>query len=94
MSYMQLSEGGFQLVYPLLPWTLCFPPDRQRCPCSCELAAHGGFVLTAASTPSADCDALCVHGLGGHPPVERVHVGASLCTCDMCALNYLTRLGV
>ena len=27
---------------PLLPWTLCFPLDRQRCGCLCELTAHGG----------------------------------------------------
>ena len=51
-------------------------------------------MLTVASTPSARCDALCVQVLGGHPPGHRVYVGASLCTCDMCALTYLMRLGV
>ena len=44
-------------------------------------------MLTVASTPSAGCDSLCVRVLGGHPPVDRVRVGASLCTCDMCALT-------
>ena len=47
-----------------------------------------------ASTSSAGCDALCVHVLGGRPPDDRVHVGASPHTCDMCELTYLTRLGV
>ena len=32
--------------------------------------------------PSAGCDALCVQVLGGHPLVYRVHLGASLYTCD------------
>ena len=31
------------------------------------------------STPSAGCAALCVQVLGGHPPVDLVRVGASLC---------------
>ena len=28
---------------PLLPWTLCFPLDRERCRSPCELTAHGGL---------------------------------------------------
>ena len=36
-----------------------------------------GVVLTGASTLSAGCDALFVQVLDGHPPVDRVHVGAS-----------------
>ena len=46
-----------------------------------------GFVLAVASTPSTGCDALFVQVLGGHPPVDRVHVAAFLCTCDVCALT-------
>ena len=34
--------------------------------------------VTPCVTPSAGCDALCVQVLGGHPPVDRVHVAASL----------------
>ena len=44
-------------------------------------------MLTVASTPSAGCDALCVQALCGHPPVDRVHAGASPCTCDVCAMT-------
>ena len=51
-------------------------------------------MLTAASTLSAGCDALCVQVLRDHPPFDRVHVGASLCMSDICTLNYLTRLEV
>ena len=51
-------------------------------------------MLTAVPTPLAGRDAQCVQVLGGHPRVDRVHVGASLCTCDMCAFTFLTRLGV
>ena len=51
-------------------------------------------MLTVAPTPWAGWDALCVEVVGGHPPVDRLHVGASLCTCDMCALTYFTRVGV
>ena len=29
-----------------------------------------------------------------HSPGDRVRAGASLCTCDVCALTYLMRLGV
>ena len=42
---------------------------------------------TVASTPSAGCAALCVRILGGHPPLDRVHAGKSLCTCDVCVLT-------
>ena len=41
-------------------------------------------MLTAASSPSAGCGAVCVQVLGGRPPVDQVHVAASLCVCDMC----------
>ena len=51
----------------------------------------GGFVLAVASSPSTSCDALCVQSLGGHPPVDRVHAAASLCTCDLCVCVDLMR---
>ena len=44
-------------------------------------------MLTVASARSAGCGALCVQVLGGHPYVDRVHAGKSLCTCDVCALT-------
>ena len=50
-------------------------------------SSRGGFELAVASTPSTECDALCVQVLGSQPPVDGVHADASLCTCDVCALT-------
>ena len=42
-------------------------------------------MLTVASTPSPGCDAQCVQVVGGHAPVDQVHAGEALCSCDVCA---------
>ena len=37
---------------------------------------------------------LCVQVLCGRRPDDRVYAGASLYTCVMCVLAYLTQLGI
>ena len=102
---MQLSGGGSRSVHhappppparhlPLLPQTFCFPLDRQRRRCPCEVTAHGGL-RAYRCVHTFGGDALCVQILGCNPHVDRFLVAASLCmSVDLMRLRVYLCVGI